>query len=201
MEEWKIIEDYPDYMISNMGRVKSLNYNRTGKEKILKPSKNNGYYYLNLCKNGKPQKYKVHQLVGKYFIPNPDNKPFIDHINTDRTDNRVENLRWVTAKENCNNKLSIDNYKKRTSKLWERKDYVIKNKVSHSIPILQFTKEGELVKKWLSAKSVEEEIGFYGSAIRECCKGNRKTAYGFIWRYYYKGIWNKQHIPQINKAA
>ena len=103
-EIWKTIEDYPNYMVSNMGNVKSLKW---GKEKILKAGKNNhGYLSVVLCKDGKQKTHKVHRLVAQAFIPNPENKEQIDHINTIKTDNRVENLHWVTSKENNNNPLT-----------------------------------------------------------------------------------------------
>ena len=88
------------YQISNQGRVFSV------KKKIfIKLDENNqqGYQVVKLCKNGKRYKFRVHRLVAEAFIPNPENKPCVDHINTIRNDNRVENLRWVTYKENLDN--------------------------------------------------------------------------------------------------
>lgn len=111
IEEWKDIEDYPNYQVSSMGRIKSLNYNKTGKEKIMKVTPCNGYFNLTLCKDGKTKQFQIHRLVAQAFIPNPENKPEIDHINTDRTDNRVENLRWVTHKENSNNPITLNKLK------------------------------------------------------------------------------------------
>ena len=107
-EVWKDIRGYEGlYQVSNLGRVKSLNYKRTGKERILKITKDrNGYYLVNLRKNNKTKMFKVHYLVADNFIPNPYNKPEIDHINTNPSDNRVENLRWATREENCNNELT-----------------------------------------------------------------------------------------------
>lgn len=105
-EIWRTIEGYNGmYQVSNLGNVKSL---RFGKERVLKTAfDNNGYHRLGLYKDGKVKKWYVHRLVCEAFIPNPDDKPCIDHINTDRTDNRVENLRWATVKENQNNPLTI----------------------------------------------------------------------------------------------
>ena len=115
VEEWKDIKGYEGrYQVSNLGRVRSLDreYNNRGtmvpiKGKMLSFNNCRGYSLVSLCKDdSKPYKAKVHRLVAEAFIPNPENKPCIDHINTDRTDNRVENLRWVTRKENMDNPLT-----------------------------------------------------------------------------------------------
>lgn len=108
--KWKTIEEYPNYMVSDMGEVKSLKF---GKERILKGIKDkDGYLCVGLSKEGKVKRFKVHRLVAQAFIPNSYNKPQIDHINTDRTDNRVENLRWVNTKENYNNPLTKIKHKR-----------------------------------------------------------------------------------------
>lgn len=76
--------------------------------KYLKGHKNHrGYFLVTLYKDGRCGKFSVHRLVAEAFIPNPENKPEVDHINTIRDDNRIENLKWVTRKENCNNPLSL----------------------------------------------------------------------------------------------
>ena len=115
MEEeiWKPIKEFEGYYeVSNIGRVRSLNYKRTGKEKILKNIEDyKGYLEVGLTKNGKRKQFKVHRLVAEAFIPNPENKPCIDHINTVKSDNRVENLRWVTYKENSNNEKTLEKFK------------------------------------------------------------------------------------------
>ena len=126
-EVWKPIKDYEGlYEISNLGRVKSLNYKRTGKEKILKNTVcNDGYLKVGLTKNGKDKVFRIHRLVAEAFIPNPENKPYVDHINTIREDNRVENLRWATAKENNNNSLTkkkmSENHRKQNSEEHNKK--------------------------------------------------------------------------------
>lgn len=108
-EKWKDIENFEGlYQVSNLGKIRRTLKN--GKTKILKQySPIGGYYVVNLCKNGKRHLQRTHRIVAKHFIPNPDNKPEIDHINAIRTDNRVENLRWCTHKENMNNSLTINN--------------------------------------------------------------------------------------------
>ena len=169
MEEWKDINGYEGlYQVSSFGRVKSLKF---GKEKILKTTTaNKGYEQLSLTKNGKCKTYKVHRLVCESFIPNTENKPCIDHINTIRTDNRVDNLRWVTHTENCNNPISKTHYSK-----------CRKGELNHnSKPIIQFSLNGEFIRKY----KFMNEIEFNHSHISDCCLGKRKTAYGFIWKYY-----------------
>lgn len=177
MEEiWKTIEDYPNYMVSNMGRVKSLRY---GKEKIMKlKNDNDGYALINLYKNKKHITFKVHRLVAEAFLQNPENKTEIDHINTDRTDNRVENLRWVNRKENCNNPLT----KKHISvgKLGKNRG----KEHFASKPIIQLTKNNEFVKIWENAQDVAREMNLYsGANIHSCCYGKLKTAYGYKWGF------------------
>lgn len=96
---WKTIPEFEDYLISNEAMVYNIKSN-----KILKPSLNRyGYYFMGLYKNGVLYSRLLHQLMGLAFIPNPENKPTIDHINRIRTDNRLENLRWATMTEQGEN--------------------------------------------------------------------------------------------------
>lgn len=101
-EEWKQVTD--NYEISNQGRLKNTKFNRLLKPQINKKS---GYYHYSINK----VHYYVHRLVATAFLPNTDNKPCIDHINRDKADNRVQNLKWCTYKENSNNPLTIQAYK------------------------------------------------------------------------------------------
>lgn len=99
MEEFRIIEDNTNYSVSNLGNVKN---NDTGR--ILKQIISNGYPIVNLSKKGKYKNYRVHRLIGLAFIPNPQNKPFIDHIDNNRTNNNIDNLRWCNNQENTWNR-------------------------------------------------------------------------------------------------
>jgi len=101
VEEWRPIDGFPNYEVSNQGNIRSIKFNKI---KILKLQiDKQGYYSVNLCTNNITRRLWVARLVGIAFIPNPENKPEIDHINRIRTDNRVENLRWVSHSENCIN--------------------------------------------------------------------------------------------------
>ena len=108
-EIWKDIQGYEqDYQVSNLGRVRSIKF---GKVKVLKQNKiglfrrGNPYYSVNLCLLGKKKKFLVHKLVAEAFIPNPQNKPYVDHYpNSDTFCNNAENLRWASTEENSLNK-------------------------------------------------------------------------------------------------
>jgi len=106
MEEWRDIPGYEGlYQVSNLGRVKSLarsivrgnGYKQTFKERILRPGPTNGYFTV--CINRKSE--YVHRLVAITFVPNPNNLREVNHINSDRSDSRVENLEWVSTRDNA----------------------------------------------------------------------------------------------------
>ena len=111
-EESKDIPGYQGlYQVSNMGRIKNLerdyfpgnNSVQHLNESIKKQQKNsNGYLQVSLFKNGVRKSFSVHRLVALTFIPNPDNKPQVNHIDECKTNNKVSNLNWMTSKENCN---------------------------------------------------------------------------------------------------
>ena len=176
IEEWRDVEGYEGlYMVSSLGMVKSLNYKRTGVEEILKQSKQKcGYLCVTLCKNHKHKKFLVHRLVACAFIDNPENKPCIDHINTIKDDNRLENLRWVTHKENMDNPIS-----KKNSPVYCKfgKDNLL------SKPVYQYSLDGKFIRKWGATRCVERDLGFHHSNISACCLGKLKTCGGFVWKY------------------
>ena len=166
-EIWKDIKGYEGlYKVSNQGNVISINNGRNVKrEANLK-----GYRIINLWKNGIGKMFRVHRLVAKAFIPNPEGKPCIDHINGNRSDNRVENLRWVTNKENQNNPITKNKFKNR------------KGKPHHEIQIEQ-VKNGVVIKIHQSINSAARELNITASNISAICRGKGKSYKGFGWRY------------------
>ena len=190
-EEWRDIKGYEGlYQISNIGRIKSCNklsldreiyknnnVKQFSKSFILKFEKNKGYNYVHLFKNGVRKRMAVHRLVAEAFIPNPGNKPEVDHINTIRDDNRVENLHWVTPKENMENPLTKE--KRKTIKPTGRP------KGTNSIKVVQLDKDtNELIKIWNSAMEAQRECGFDNGNINRCCRGKYKSHKGYKWMYY-----------------
>ena len=124
MEIWKDVKGYEGlYQVSDKGRVKSEDrwVNNKGtlefrKGRILKENDNRGYKLVCLSNGGKTFKAKVHRLVAEAFVPNPDNKPEVDHISGDKGDNRACNLRWCSKAENMKNPHTVkklsDNHSK-----------------------------------------------------------------------------------------
>ena len=182
-EIWKPIEGYPNYEVSNLGRVRSLNYNKTNQTKILTPWNNgSGYKLVGLRKDGKRKMFQVHRLVAIAFINNPNNYQIINHKDENPSNNYVENLEWCTHKYNLNygtrnerisQKLIINSYMLgRFSKLHH-----------NSKPINQYTKDGIFIRSWDCTADVERELGFKQQNIGRCALGKRKSSHGFIWRY------------------
>lgn len=193
-EIWKDAVGYEElYEVSSYGRVKSLNYSGGKKEKIMKQTfTNNGYLTVGLTKDGKTKTFKVHRLVAIAFIPNVENKPYVDHINTIRTDNRVENLRWATRIENMNNELTKEKIKLRKfSDEWRKnmseahKGKVVseetRQKISESKKGKKHTNykgfvcifpDGEVTKE-MGGKELEEMLGVSDSTIINIAKSNK----------------------------
>ena len=180
-EIWKPVKGYEGlYEISNLGRVKSLSRIRPNgmnclyKERILKKQINKGgYHKVALLKNeGKSKLCSVHRLVAEAFIPNPLNKPCVDHINMIKTDNFVSNLRWVTWKENINNPLTLI-YKSKLSK---------GGKNAMAIPIVSVDCISGEIKYYDCSKDALPELKLKDAKyIRECCMGRRKSYKGRKW--------------------
>lgn len=174
MEHWRDIKGFEGlYQVSNLGQVKSLNYNRTGKEQVLVGLKTKvGYPMVGLCKDGKVKLCLVHRLVAEAFIPNPDGLPCVNHKDECKTNNVVSNLEWCTRSYN-------NNYGTRT----ERAAKVRMNDPNRSKPVYQYTLDGLLVRSYPSVNEVRRRTGYDNGHISECCLGKRKTAYNSLWSY------------------
>ena len=192
MEEiWKDIKGFEGiYQVSNIGRVKNLerkvkcknNSYRVIKEKILKPnkSKHTGYYMVTLSKNGKQNTYSVHRLVATAFLDNPENKPCVDHINTIRTDNRIENLRWVSYEENYYNPITLERHK---LNCFTPMKNMYGAKHNRSKAILQYSIDGEFIREYGSIIEAGKYLNIRPSCISMCCRGYCKKSGGYIWKY------------------
>ena len=114
------------YQINKMGDIKSIINHRNSKNGLLKLTlKEDGYFRVNLSKEGKTKKHYIHRLLAIQFIPNTYNKPVIDHIDRNRGNNLLQNLRWATMKENSNNSktnVSIEQIKKTKQKSWKKQN-------------------------------------------------------------------------------
>ena len=174
MEEiWKEIKWYENYQVSNLGNVKSLNYLRTWKEKILKPCKEwNGYLFVSFSKNKKVKMYKIHRLVAIAFIDNPLQKPQVNHINWIKTDNRLENLEFNTASEN-----QLHRFRELGHKVKHWKDNHLSKKVN------QYWKDGNFIKSWDCAMDIQRQLWIHQQNIWKCCNWKYKTAGGFNWKF------------------
>ena len=161
---------YDKYQVSNLGRLKNLKTNY-----ITFGSKGkDGYMRFKI--DGKCK--KAHRIVAETFIPNPENKPQVNHLDEDKTNNRVDNLEWNTSKENINHGTRT---KRAAEKGSNTKRGVFNTKKSK--PILQYTLDGEFIKEWESSMEVYRQLGYCNSYIGKCCKGKYESAYGFKWEY------------------
>lgn len=185
MEEvWRDIKGYEGlYQVSNLGRVRSLDrtiirsngIKNHRKQVILKPKDKNHYYFVNLMNAGKGKTCLIHRLVAEAFIPNPENKPEVDHIDTDKTNNKVNNLRWVTKKENMNNPLT----KEKMSVSSIKSDY----SKSLSKEVLKYSLDGTFISSYKSLNEVAREYKYSISGISRCCNGKAHSYKGYIWKY------------------
>jgi len=177
-EIWKDVIDYEGiYQVSNMGRVKSLSRKRLINKKmnsyhilpekimVIKSDKN-GYCHLTLCKNNKRKTYWLHRIVLKNFVNNLNNLPQINHINGNKSDNRVENLEWCTSKHNYHEsvRIGIRNVK-------PRKPYKNSKKLAQ-------IKDNQIVKIFDSRAIAIKELGILTINV-----GSPKRCYGYHWKY------------------
>lgn len=159
MEQWKTINNYPDYKISNTGIVKNFKNDVEIKKQFQ------GAYYITQLYNNFTKKqtpYRLHRLLAEHFIENPDpiNFKIVDHIDRNKLNNNIDNLRWCNASMNAKNRGPVKT-----------------NKVD------QYTLEGKFIQTWDSAKCAGEKLNIKYDGIRHCCNNNYHLYKGFIWKY------------------
>lgn len=187
MEEiWKPVKNYEGYYeISNLGRVKSLDRfvkqknHYIHRQECIKQSRidANGYYVVTLCKDRKSISTYIHRLLAEAFIPNPDNKPCVDHINTITTDNNLENLRWVTSEENSNNCLTLKHFKADANKEASIKKRLLSRKQNKTKTgpktIYQYTISREFSNEYFSIAEAARSVQCSPSYIRRILDTNK----------------------------
>jgi hypothetical protein len=171
-EIWKDIEGFEGlYQVSNLGRVKSFDttdkLGRIRKGRVLKPHRHpQGYLLVTLCKNGKHKNHKTHRVVAQAFIPNPENKPEVNHIDENKTNNNVNNLEWSTRKENLNHGTRTERMAK-----------------TQSIPIIATNiKTGEF-REFYGISECARQLGLNQAHITDVLKGRRKQTGGYTFKY------------------
>jgi hypothetical protein len=217
MEEiWKDIQGYEGlYQVSNLGRIKSLGrtikrigpkgkiFDRTYPEKVLKYGKDKkGYYRTVLSLDGINTTVKVHRIVAQTFIPNPENKPQVNHIDGNKTNNRIDNLEWCNNQENQDHSWKTG-LRKRGKEHWSygkqpqgfKKYYETHKGIRHpsygvrgiknsnSKKVIQYDKCGNYIRQWNSMADIYRELKISTGCVCNCCKGKRKTAGGYVWKY------------------
>lgn len=195
MEEiWKDIKGWEGkHQISNYGRIKTFNYMNRGNDVIREGFENDkGYLKITFSNKYKKEIHRINRLEAITFglsIPEhlknvPIEKLDVEHIDGNRKNNRLDNLRWTTHKENCNNPITLQRYSKsHIGLLINRKDL--------SKPILQIDPNtNEIIAEFPSSAEIKRMFGYNDNHIRECCNGKIKTANGYKWSFKTK-IWSK----------
>lgn len=193
-EKWNDVKGYEGrYMVSTFGRVKSLKRTKRGKgngilpveERILTPLCTGKYLVVGLSDGKTHKQHAIHRLVACAFIDNPENKPQVNHIDENPKNNRVDNLEWVTARENI---LYGTGQERRKRTLAENRDkwraslYKSEKFKRRQKPILKLDEHGNLLKLYANRTEVKND-GYNDSHVVDVCKGRKAVAYGFKWVY------------------
>lgn len=181
IEEWKQINNFENYEISNLGNVRNFKT-----KKIISKQKMGNYLTTKLynIKTKKMKLQNIHRLVAETFIENKENKKCVNHKDGNKLNNSVNNLEWVSYQENT--KHAFENG---LQKSWfgtkfgkEHPNYKFRGKWKTQINVYQYDKNGKFIKKYNSATEAERILNISCPHIIECCKGKRKTAGGYIWK-------------------
>jgi hypothetical protein len=175
-EEWKPIDGYPNYLVSNSGRIKSLNYRGHRGEKILSPGDDGlGYRQVGIWKNGKGKMVKVHRLVCMAFIPNPEDKPHINHKDGNKSNNVVSNLEWCTRSENLKHAWDTglsENVKKALDKIH----------TASMTPIVAIDRRTGKKIIFPSVNEAARQLNVDAPKISACILGKRQSHKGYYFR-------------------
>lgn len=182
-EIWKDVVGYKGmYQVSNIGRTKTMSRNIYSKgsihyimkERVTRQTDFKGYKQIRLRKDNLSRLYFVHRLVLMAFIPNPFNKPYVNHKNGIRNDNRVENLEWCTRSENEKHAYKYLSKELKMNRP-KGKDHF------NSYPVVQKDKNGNILKIWECAKQAKIEGGYCNTCIGLCVNGRMEYHKGFKW--------------------
>ena len=182
-EIWKDVPFDSNYKVSNYGRLFSKRTNKILKGELTEK----GYIRVALTEH---KRYLVHCIVARTFIPNPENKPQVNHIDSNRQNNNVKNLEWVTAKENIQHAVKnkrfenmgiINSERMKKSKLY-LKGYPLANEVTKK-KVAQYDKKNNLLNVYESISDASRNTGITITSISYACNNKRKTGGGFIWHF------------------
>lgn len=172
------MELYPKYEVSTEGRIRNSITHHIYSQRLRK----DGYLDFDMIINGKRKKMLVHRLVAMCYLNNPYNLPEVNHKNKIKTDNRPENLEWVTRQQNTNHRNQDI---KTQQKMQERgKQLGDLNHRTKGISVMQYDLNNNLIEIFPSLISAEKKVGINRKYIRACIKGQRNTAGGYIWKLY-----------------
>ena len=190
-EIWKDIKDFEGmYQVSSLGRVRSLDrFDSNGRlhKGDIKTTRDNGngYKVVQLYKDGKQKTVSVHRLVATAFIDNPDNKPEVHHIDSDRANNKLENLQWVTRKENNSFPERIESMKKNPNWLKNNKKALAKATEKSTVVNSHRTRFtlGDVSLEFSSLSEGARQLGLDQSTCTKVANGKRKHTHGYKVEY------------------
>lgn len=192
IEEWRDVKGYEGlYQVSNLGNVKALGrdyYHSNGhalvkhyvKEHIVNGRlRKDGYYDIDLHKDGKLCKKLVHRLVAEAFVPNPNNYRIIHHLDCNKANEKADNLMWCTQSFNVQHAYDF-----------EGKQQAKGEECTSSKKVIQTDLNGNILNVWPSLSTVKEKLGYNPSTLAGCANGHNRSAYGCLW------VYGKENIPR-----